>query len=108
MTTPYLLYQNLAAEAEVPPDGILSRTLYQDGHVKVVLFGFAAGQELSAHTAPFRAAIHVLEGTAQLTLGSDKVDAGPGTWAMMEPQLEHGILAKTPVKMLLTMLKQAK
>jgi quercetin dioxygenase-like cupin family protein len=108
MTTRYLLYQNLAAEAEVPPDGILSRTLYQDDHVKVVLFGFAAGQELSAHTAPFRAAIHVLEGTAQLTLGSDQVEAGPGTWAMMEPQLEHGILAKTPVKMLLTMLRQAK
>jgi hypothetical protein len=27
---------------------------------------------------------------------------------MMEPKLEHGIKALTPVKMLLTMLKQAR
>jgi hypothetical protein len=35
-----------------PPDkGILSRTLFNDERFKVVLFGFAQGEELSEHTA---------------------------------------------------------
>jgi quercetin dioxygenase-like cupin family protein len=107
MASPYTLYPDLAAEAEIPVNGILSRTLYQDEHAKVILFGFAAGQELSAHTAPFKAAIHILEGSATVTLGSRTMDAAAGMWVMMEPKLEHGIKALTPVKALLTMLKQA-
>jgi len=31
-------------------DGILSRTLHNDDAVKVVLFAFSTGQELSEHT----------------------------------------------------------
>jgi quercetin dioxygenase-like cupin family protein len=103
-----VLFPDLAKEADVPANGILSRTLYQDDHVKVILFGFAEGQELSAHTAPFKAAVHILEGKATLTLGRDTMEAGPGTWVMMEPKLEHGIKALTQVKMLLTMQKQAR
>jgi len=47
----YRFIADLRAEAQVPPDGILSRTLHNDEQLKVVLFGFAAGQELSEHTA---------------------------------------------------------
>ena len=47
----YTLFRDLAQEAVPPQDGILSRTVFQDDKVKVVLFGFAVGQELSEHTA---------------------------------------------------------
>jgi hypothetical protein len=38
---------DLAKEVELPDDGILTRTLLNDDDVKVVIFGFAHGEELS-------------------------------------------------------------
>jgi len=106
MTPGYVYLPDLAKEADIPVNGILSRTLYQDEHVKVVIFGFAEGQELSAHTAPFRAILQVLDGEARVRLGADTVDAGPGGWIAMEPNLEHGIHATKPLRLLLTLMKK--
>jgi quercetin dioxygenase-like cupin family protein len=107
MTSPqYHFVQNLEGElADVLPDSILSRTYLSNDHLKAILFGFAKGQELSEHTASVPAIVHILSGEARLTLGSDGYDAGPGTWAFMPAQLPHSIFAKSPVKMLLLMLK---
>ncbi|HWB98286.1 MAG TPA: cupin domain-containing protein [Bryobacteraceae bacterium] len=104
----YTLIRNLGEEVQIPENGILSRTLYNDDHVKILAFGFAAGQELSAHTAPMSASIYIHSGEAALTLGEDRYDAQAGTLVHMPPQLTHGILAKTPVVMLLQMYKQAR
>ena len=51
MKTGYTHLTDIASLVEIPPDGILTRTLYDDEQVKVILFGFDAGQELSEHTA---------------------------------------------------------
>jgi quercetin dioxygenase-like cupin family protein len=91
---------------EIPADSIVSRTLHTDAQVKVVLFGFAAGQELSEHTASMPAIIHILQGEGTLTLGGDVRPAGPGTWVHMPAGLPHALVAKTPVVMLLTMLRK--
>ena len=90
---------------EITADSIISRTLYGDRQVKVVLFGFAAGQELSEHTASTPAIIHILQGEAALTLGEQHREAGPGTWVHMPAKLPHALLAKTPVLMLLLLLR---
>lgn len=104
----YTLVHNLGDEVQIPENGILSRTLYNDDHVKILVFGFAPGQELSAHTAPMPASIYIHSGEARLTLGEDTCDAQAGTLVHMAAQLTHGILAKTPVIMLLTMHKGAR
>ena len=104
----YAFFPSLDAEVQIPENGILSRTLHNDDHLKVVIFGFAPGQELSAHTAPFAASLYVVRGEARLTLGSDVRDVAAGAFAHMPPQLEHGIAARTPVVMLLLMYKQAR
>jgi quercetin dioxygenase-like cupin family protein len=90
---------------EIPQDGIVSRTLYDDDHIKVVLFGFAAGQQLSEHTASQPAVLHFVHGTAQLTLAEDTQQAQAGTWVHMPPRLAHSITAETEVTMLLLLLK---
>jgi quercetin dioxygenase-like cupin family protein len=105
MSTAYTLLTDLAHQAEMPVDGTLSRTLFQDDHLKVVLFHFSAGQELSEHTASTPAIMHFLSGEANLTLGGESAAAGAGTWVHMPAQLPHSIRAKTPVVMLLTLLK---
>jgi quercetin dioxygenase-like cupin family protein len=90
---------------EIPADGILSRTVYADDHVKVVLFGFGAGQELSEHTASMPAILQIVRGEAELGLGDDTVAAHAGAWVHMPAQLRHSVRAKTPVVMLLVLLK---
>ena len=108
MSENYTFYPDLDAEVQIPENGILSRTLYNDDHLKVVIFGFAPGQELSAHTAPMAASIYFVRGEAQLTLGADVREVKAGCFVHMAPQLQHGILARTPVVMLLTMHKAAR
>lgn len=104
----YILIRDLAGEVPIPENGILSRTLYDDDHVRIVAFGFSPGQELSAHTAPMAASISIHSGEARLTLGSDTFDVQAGAFVHMPPQLTHGIFATTAVVMLLQMYKQAR
>lgn len=103
--TPYTHFANLAQEVAPPADGILSRTLYQNEQVKVVLFGFSAGQELSEHTASKPAIIQMIHGEARLTLGDDVVAAQPGAWIYMPPNLKHSVHAQTPAVLLLLLIK---
>jgi len=89
---------------EITADTIVSRTIYGDSDLKGTLFGFAAGQELSEHTASRPAVLHFLAGEAQLTLAEDELDARPGTWVHMPAHLPHSIMARTEVVMLLFLL----
>ena len=93
MTTAYTHVLDLAREAEPPADGILSRTIYiyQDDHIKAVVFGFGQGQELSEHTASKPAMLFFVKGEAVVGLGNDVKDAGPGTFVHMPPGLKHSI-----------------
>jgi quercetin dioxygenase-like cupin family protein len=109
MNTDYYYVANLAEQISEPqPESIISRTFYTDEQLRVILFSFAPGQELSEHTASVPAIIHIIDGEAQLTLGKDAYDAQTGTWARMPANLPHSLYAKTPTKMLLIMLKGQK
>lgn len=107
MNTNYTLHVDLDRPLDLPAEGTLSRTLHQDERLKVVLFNFCAGQELSEHTAATPAIMYFLAGEAEITLGKDLVSAAPGTWVHMPPKLPHSIRAKTPVTMLLTLMKSS-
>lgn len=103
----YTFLANLQTEFELPEKGILSRVLQKDEYVNVTLFGFSAGEELSGHSAPTPAVLYFLEGEAVVQLGSDSVNAAPGSFIYMPPMLPHGIAAKTPVRMMLVQMKNA-
>ena len=62
MSSKYTYITDLAKQVDIPVDGILSRTLHEDEQVKVVLFGFGVGQELSEHTASMPAILHIVQG----------------------------------------------
>ena len=97
---------DLANEVEPPEDGILTRTLFNDDDVKAVIFGFGQGEELSEHTASMPAILHFIQGEVTLTLGDETVEAQPGTWIHMAPELKHSVKTKTPVVMLLLLIKK--
>lgn len=83
----------------------MSRTIFQDDQIKAVIFGFGQGQELSEHTAAKSAMLFFVKGEASVGLGDDMQVAQSGTWVHMPPSLKHSIKAKTPVVMLLVLLK---
>lgn len=102
----YLHIADLVAEADIPKEGILTRSLHNDEQVKVILFAFDTGQELSEHTAAMPAILHIVSGEADLTLGGDSKTGQAGTWAHMPANLPHSVMAKTPLVMLLYLLKK--
>jgi quercetin dioxygenase-like cupin family protein len=102
----YTHIANVSELANIPVDGTLSRTLHNDQQLKVVLFSFSAGQELSEHTASSPAIMHFLSGEAEVTLGSDRLSVAGGAWIHMPAELPHSICATTPTTMLLSLLKQ--
>ena len=105
MSPPFTHFPNLLAELPpVPPDSIISRTVYSDERMKAILFGFAAGQELSEHTAARPAILHFLAGDARLTIDAETLEAQTGAWVHLAAQQPHSILARTPVTMLLLLL----
>lgn len=105
MNPPFTIFQDLDQElTEIPADSILSRTLLSSADLKVILFGFAPGQELAEHTAARPAILHFLRGTAQVTLGTETVEAKPGSLIHMSTRLPHSVHAESEVVMLLLLL----
>ncbi len=51
------------------------------------------------------AVIHFLKGEATVTLGDAQTEVGPGAWICMTAGLRHSIRTRTPVVMLLLLLK---
>jgi quercetin dioxygenase-like cupin family protein len=106
MNSSYTYYADLNMQLpEIPADSIVSRTLHNDERIKVTLFGFAPGQELSEHTASQPAILHFIKGKVHLTLGEDEMEAGPGTWVHMPANMRHALVAQTPVTLVLILFK---
>src|SRR5215210_3418068 len=105
---PYLLISDLAEEVRPPTEGMVSHTLFNDENVKVLILGFAAGHQFAAHSAPMPVTIQFLQGDAMLTLGEETHAVAGGALIHIQPRLTHGIVAKTPVLILLTMFKAAR
>jgi quercetin dioxygenase-like cupin family protein len=107
MTNLYTLKPDIAAEIAVQKESIVSKTVYADDRVKVVLMALDSGQELTDHAASMPAVIHLLRGEARITLGEDPHDLKEGAWMHMSTGLRHAVAAKTPTVLLLLLLKEA-
>jgi quercetin dioxygenase-like cupin family protein len=59
---------SLPDETQYAANGIVSRTLLRTPTARVVLFGFAEGQELSEHTSTAQALIQILSGRCEFSL----------------------------------------
>jgi quercetin dioxygenase-like cupin family protein len=89
---------------------------YQDGSVvsrqitkadagNVTLFAFDKDQELSEHTAPFDALVHVLDGKAEIKISGKAFELTTGEAIIMPANEPHAVRALTRFKMLLTMIR---
>ena len=86
---------------------VVSRTLLKRASGTVTLFAFDQGQGLSEHTAPFDALVHVLDGDAEIVIAGTPHQVAAGDMMLMPANQPHALTARTPFKMLLTMLRSA-
>jgi len=106
-TGDHQFFADLVAESPIPTRGILSQTLSDEGGVRLVIFSFAAGEELSEHTAARPAIIHVLLGEGELVAGGRTYAARAGSWLRMGARTPHTVRAETDMVMALYLLPGA-
>lgn len=99
---------SLAVETQYAPNGIVSRTLLRTENSRAVLFGFAAGQELTEHTSTQHALIQILSGECEFSLAGKPHVLTTGQLLYMPPNLPHAVKAVTQFSMLLTLFKPTK
>jgi quercetin dioxygenase-like cupin family protein len=98
---------SLPAETQFAPNGIVSRTLLRTATSRTVLFGFAAGQELTEHTSTQHALIQILSGECEFSLAGKPNSLKAGDLVYMPPNLPHSVKATQQFSMLLTLSKPA-
>jgi quercetin dioxygenase-like cupin family protein len=87
--------------------GIASRVLARTAAGNITLFAFAAGEELSEHTAPFDALALTVSGALVLTIGGVEVRTAPQTIVLLPANVPHAVQAAEASRMLLIMLREA-
>jgi quercetin dioxygenase-like cupin family protein len=102
----YTFIPHLLDEVEIPQHGTLSRVMFSGDGLRVVLFAFDEGQDLTDHTASFPAVIQVVRGRLSLTLGEDTVEIGADSWVHMDAHLTHAVVALEPSVLVLTLQKE--
>lgn len=96
----------LAELIDVQAGGVVSRTLLKNASGSVTLFAFGAGEGLSEHSTPHEAAVQVLEGKAEVRIGSDEHTVGAGEILHLPAGVPHALHAPEDFVMLLTMLRK--
>ncbi len=101
---PHTWFEDVAGSVEIPDEGTLSKVLFKDDRLRVVLFAFDQDQTLTEHTATVPAVVQVLSGRLEIGLGADTVEGLPGSWLHMPANLPHSVTALEPSVMLLSMI----
>lgn len=96
---------HLLNDIQYAPGAVVSKTLVKQPHGTITLFAFAQGQELSEHSAPFDAMVHVLDGEVELIIGGESVITHANEFVIMPANIPHAVKARSDFKMLLTMIK---
>ncbi|NPV07609.1 MAG: cupin domain-containing protein [Anaerolineae bacterium] len=84
---------------------IVSRIVLRAPAGSVTLFAFDAGQELSEHTTPFDALVHVIEGEAEIIISGRSHSVREGQVIIMPADEPHAVKAPRRFKMMLTMIR---
>lgn len=91
---------------EYAPDSVVSKMLIKKAAGNLTLFAFDKGQSLSEHTAPYDAAVLILEGTAEILIAGKSYILNEGDFITMPANVPHDVKAAEKFKMLLFMIKE--
>lgn len=103
----FTVLENLLNEVEIPENGTLSRVVFNADGLRVVLFAFDTGEQLTDHAATVPAIVQVIRGRLEITLGDETREISPGSWVHMEPHLVHALVALEPSVVILTLQRNS-
>ncbi len=98
---------NLVNRIDYSKDAIVSKQLIKENGGNCTLFAFDKGQQLSAHTSPYEAAVLLLEGEAVIQVADQKHTLGAGDFLSLPAQVPHALEAVEKFKMLLLMFNKS-
>ncbi len=104
-TAPKAQILELADLAQYQEGSVVSRQITKAEAGNVTLFAFDAGQELSEHTAPFDALVHILDGEAEVRISGQPFQVHAGQAIILPANEPHALKATARFKMLLTMIR---
>lgn len=105
-TAPKSEVLHIADLAAYQEGAVVSRQITKADAGNVTLFAFDKDQELSEHTAPFDALVHVLEGQAEIRISGKRFTLKTADAIIMPAGEPHAVRALTRFKMLLTMIRK--
>jgi quercetin dioxygenase-like cupin family protein len=106
-TAPKSQILHMADLASYQDGSVVSRQITKDEAGNVTLFAFDEGQELSEHTAPYDALVHVLDGQVEVKISGRPFELKTGDAIIMPANEPHALKAMTKFKMLLTMIRNS-
>ena len=105
---PYAQALDLSGLVDYKEGQVVSRTFAQNPHLSFTLFAFEKGEGISAHTVTADAVVLILDGTASITIGEEKIAARAGQAVAMPEGVPHSLLAEERFKMLLFVVRRLK
>ena len=105
-TAPKSEVLHMAEMASYQEGSVVSRQITKEEAGNITLFAFDEGQELSEHTAPFDALVHLLDGEAEVRISGKPFRLKTGDAIIMPANEPHALSAIKKFKMLLTMIRK--
>jgi len=96
--------EDLKEMIEVVPASTVSKTVLTNEGVRIVLFAFDEGEELSEHTAAMPVMISLLDGELEIEADGQVISLHTGGVVTLAARVPHRVLAKRPSRMVLAML----
>ena len=96
---------NLTTDIVYQTDSIVSKTILKNDGGNITLFAFDKEQGLSEHTAPFNATFYCVDGKFKVTVGKEEHELINEDLIILPANIPHAVMALTPAKCLLIMIK---
>jgi quercetin dioxygenase-like cupin family protein len=95
---------DLASELPITPSATTSRVVVANDAVRVVVFAFDAGEQLTEHTSTKAVVVQVLRGALRFEVAGAAHDLGVGDVVYLAPDEVHALEAIEPSLVSLVMV----
>jgi quercetin dioxygenase-like cupin family protein len=100
-----LVAGDLLADLPVTPQATTSRVVVDNDAVRVVLFTFDTGEELTDHTASMPVVVTLLDGAIRFRVGEQDHHLAPGDVVYLPAHESHALQAEEPSRLSLVMVR---
>lgn len=83
---------------------VVSRTLAQGKSLSLTLFAFDKGEEINSHSSSGDALVYIMDGVAEITIGTEKFQLKKGETIVMPAGVPHALLGTERFKMFLVVV----